>query len=218
MTRSRRPRSTAASCSATPVTPLVTLALALALALVAAVPAAATVLPLVEGTTGTARLSVPYPGRSVPFDLTATGRPGASSDLVLLVDGGTGPLASGPHALQLTITDPAGHVVAQGTAAEIAAAPVPLGVLGSEPLRLAGLATLPATAGDDLQGEGMTLRLTLVASQDLPPAPADAGRLAVTGGSVLSLAVVAAALVGAGLLLARRRRAAATVPSTDLPE
>jgi hypothetical protein len=210
MTRLRR---TAAACLA----PLV----ALALALVAAAPAAATAAPLVAGTTTTAQLSVPYPGHSTAFDLTASARPGTTSDLTLLVDGGTGPLATGPHAMQLAIADDSGHVLAEGTAAQLAAAPVALGVLGADPLRLTGTATLPAAAGDDLQGQGMTLRLTLVATQDVPPAPApgvvpgDRGVLAVTGASVLALALAALALVGTGVVLTARRRRTASAATTD---
>ncbi|GIG36584.1 hypothetical protein [Cellulomonas pakistanensis] len=214
--------------------------LALAVGLVSAAPAAAApaaVLataaeaPLVEGSTTTAHLSVPYPGHAVAFDLTARGRAGSTSDLVLLVDGGTGPLAAGPHALELTVADGSGRLLAQGTAAELAAAPVELGVLSDDPLLLTGTATLPAAAGDDLQGQGLTLRLTLVASQDVPPAPGspapgasapgaatpDRGALAITGASALLLALVALGLVGAGVLLTRRRAASAapTTPPTE---
>jgi hypothetical protein len=222
MTRPRPLRAAAAACLA----PLVALALALvAAAPVAAAPvvaAPATGAPLVEGTTTTARLSVPYPGHAAAFDLTASARPGTTSDLTLLVDGGTGPLATGPHALRLTIADDSGHVLAQGTAAELAAAPVPLGVLGADPLRLTGTATLPAAAGDDLQGQGMTLRLTLVATQDVPTAPGAApggrGALAITGASALALVLAALALVGTGVVLTTRRRrtpSAATTPDQE---
>jgi hypothetical protein len=227
MTRVQRGRRAAAA--------LLAGLLALVAALVAATPAVATpavdpALPLVQGATGTARVSVPYPGHSTVFDLTATPRPGTTSDLVLLVDGGTGPLAAGPDALVLALADDAGRVLARGTAAELAAAPVALGVLGPEPLRLHGTATLPATAGDALQGQGLTLVLSLVATQDVPAVPGDpvpapeppatGGVLAVTGASVLALAALALGLAVLGLLLAarRRRRPTPAVPVTDLPE
>ncbi|WP_431837695.1 hypothetical protein [Cellulomonas sp. Y8] len=210
---------------------LLTALLALLAALVAATPAAASpavdpAVPLVQGATGTARVSVPYPGRSTAFDLTATPRPGTTSDLVLLVDGGSGPLAAGPDALVLALSDDAGRVLAQGTAAELAAAPLALGVLGPEPLRLHGTATLPATAGDALQGQGLTLLLSLVATQDVPAAPAvpapepaaAGGVLAVTGSSVLALAALALGLAVLGLLLAARRRSPSDALATDLPE
>jgi len=115
-------------------------------------------------------------------------------------------------------------------AAELAAAPVALGVLGPEPLRLHGTATLPATAGDALQGQGLTLVLSLVATQDVPAVPGDpvpapeppatGGVLAVTGASVLALAALALGLAVLGLLLAarRRRRPPPAPPPTDLPE
>lgn len=227
MTRVQRGRRAAAA--------LLAGLLALVAALVAATPAVATpavdpALPLVQGATGTARVSVPYPGHSTAFDLTATPRPGTTSDLVLLVDGGTGPLAAGPDALVLALADDAGRVLARGTAAELAAAPVALGVLGPEPLRLHGTATLPATAGDALQGQGLTLVLSLVATQDVPAVPGDpvpapeppatGGVLAVTGASVLALAALALGLAVLGLLLAarRRRRPTPAAPVTDLPE
>lgn len=227
MTRVHGRRATAALLSAV---------LALLAALVAATPAAASpavdpAVPLVQGATGTARVSVPYPGHSTAFDLTATPRPGTTSDLVLLVDGGSGPLAAGPDALVLALSDDAGRVLAQGTAAELAAAPIALGVLGPEPLRLHGTATLPATAGDALQGQGLTLLLSLVATQDVPAAPgapavpapeppAAGGVLAVTGASVLALAALALGLAVLGLLLAarRRRRSPSDALATDLPE
>lgn len=211
-------------------TVLLTGLLALAAALVAAAPTAAApvdpTLPLVQGATSTAQLSVPYPGRSTAFDLLATPRPGSTSDLILLVDGGTGPLAAGPDALVLALTDDAGQVLAQGTAAELAAAPIALGVLGPEPMHLHGTATLPATAGDALQGQGLTLVLSLVATQDVPPVvpvtpeAAPSGVLAVTGASVLALAALALGLAVVGLLLAarRRRRSSSDALATDLPE
>lgn len=220
MTRVQRGRRAAAA--------LLTGLLTLVAALATAGPAAADpALPLVEGATSTARLSVPYPGHSTAFDLTATPRPGSTSDLVLLVDAGTGPLAVGPDALVLALTDEAGRVVAEGTAAELAAAPIALGTLGPDPLHLHGTATLPVTAGDALQGLGMTLVLSLVATQDVPGAPvvpvpeppAAGGVLAVTGTSVLALAALALGLAVLGLLLAaRRRRSPSDVPATDLPE
>jgi hypothetical protein len=197
---------------------------ALVAALVPAGPAAAaTTPPLVEGSTSTARLAVPYPGHSTSFDLRATPRPGSTGDLVLLVDGGTGPLAAGPDALVLALTDDTGRVLAQGTAAELAADPIPLGVLGSEPLDLRGTATLPATAGDALQGQGLTLVLSLVATQDAgdPAAaggpPAAGGALALTGASGLALVLLALGLAVTGFLLAARRRRSAPAP-TEPPE
>lgn len=181
--------------------------------------------PLVEGSTSTARVSVPYPGHSTEFDLTARALSGASSELVLLVDGGTGPLASGPDALRLVLADGTGQVLAEGTAQELSRTPIALGALGTEPRVLRGTATLPASAGDDLQGVGMTLRLSLVAGQDAGPTPPDpdSGDLAVTGAGALLLLLLAAALVGAGLAArAARRRAGAAVltaqtPSGDTP-
>lgn len=201
--------------------------LALVASLFAAAPAAATTAPapLVEGSTSTAQVSVPYPGHSTAFDLLATPRPGSTSDLVLLVDGGTGPLAAGPDAMVLALADSSGRVLAEGTAAELAAAPIALGVLGPDPLHLQGTATLPATAGDALQGEGLTLVLSLVATEDVPAAPGAAdvpkpgGGLALTGASGAVLALLALGLAAAGLLLAaRRRRRPASAPATDLPE
>ncbi|MBW0252644.1 hypothetical protein [Cellulomonas sp. PS-H5] len=229
MTRVQRGRRAAAALLAGLLAGL----LALLASLVAVAPAVAAptaadpVLPLVQGATSTAQVSVPYPGHSTAFDLTAIPRPGTTSDLVLLVDGGTGPLAAGPDSLVLALSDGAGRVLAEGTAAELAATPIALGVLGPEPLHLHGTATLPATAGDALQGQGLTLLLSLVATQDVPVAPvvpapeppAAGGVLAVTGASVLALAALALGLAVLGLLLAaRRRRSPSDAPATDLPE
>lgn len=189
--------------------------------LLGAVPAAALpadpvrgAVPLVEGSTATTRLDAPYPGRSTSFDVVARSTSAAASDLSLVVDGGTGPLASGPDALRLVLADADGRALAAGTPAELAARPVDLGTIGAEPLTVRATASLPATAGDELQGVGLTLRLGLVATQDLPPTAepggAAAGVLAVTGARVLVPALAAVALVTAGLLAlaARRRRRA----------
>lgn len=174
--------------------------------------------PLVEGSTATARLDVPYPGRSTAFEVVARAASAGPADLTLLVDGGTGPLASGPDGLHLVLEDAAGRVLAAGTPAELAAAPVDLGAIGPEPVTVRATASLPATAGDELQGVGLTLRLGLVATQDLPdpadPHPTDpdpggaaSGVLAVTGARVLAAALAVVALVTAGLLaIAARRR------------
>lgn len=165
--------------------------------------------PLVEGSTTTARLSVPYPGHSVPFDLTARAASADPAELSLVVDGGDGPLASGPDALQLVLTDAAGTVLAAGTAQELATAPVPLGTLTGTPITLHGTATLPRTAGDEYQGVGMSLTLTLTATQELAgDGDRDGGALAITGAEVAALAAAAALLVAVGLWLAaiRRRR------------
>ncbi|WP_147463561.1 hypothetical protein [Cellulomonas triticagri] len=178
-----------------------------ALAALTAAPAVAApvdpVVRLVEGTTSTASVPVPYPGRSTAFDLTAIPRSGDPVELALLVDGGGSPLADGPHALRLELHDAAGALVAAGTAAELGAVPVDLGVLHGTPLTLTGTATLPVAAGDDLQGVGMPLRLTLVASQD--PLDAQDGAvgsdpvpgLARTGARGPLAALVVAALTGA---------------------
>lgn len=165
--------------------------------------------PLVVGSTNTAHVRVPYPGHTAAFDLTARAVSGTSSEVVLRVDGGTGPLASGPDALQLVLSDSSGRVLAEGTASELASAPIALGTLGTEPIVLHGTATLPASAGDDLQGVGMTLRLSLVASQDEAPLPPEPGRLAITGTGILLLLLLFAVLLGSGLGLraAHRRRA-----------
>ena len=180
----------------------------------AGVPAADAV-PLVEGGTATARLDVPYPGRSTAFEVVARAGSAGPADLTLLVDGGTGPLASGPDGLRLVLEDAAGRVLAAGTPAELAAAPVDLGTIGAEPVTVRATASLPATAGDELQGVGLTLRLGLVATQDLPAAAdpdprlggVPSGVLAVTGARVAAAALAALALVTAGLLaLAARRR------------
>ncbi|GEM_PF-2940230 len=186
--------------------------LALSLTTVLAVPggasAATTPEPalLVDGRTTSAQLSVPFPGHSTTFDLVAHATTGAPADVALLVDGGSGPLADGAQALQLELTDEAGEVLAAGTATELAAAPIALGTLGADPLTLRGTASLPATAGDEMQGVGMSLQFTLVAS-DATPAAGPAG-LALTGAQPLVVAVLAAVLaaVGALVLAARRRR------------
>ncbi|WP_158370286.1 hypothetical protein [Cellulosimicrobium cellulans] len=173
---------------------------------------------LVSGSTTTVQVAVPYPGHSTGFDVTA--RPAdatAPTDLVLVVEGGTGPLADGPDALQLTLSDPAGDVLAEGTAAELGATPVDLGVLPAEGITVRGTATLPATATDAVQGVGLTLTFGLVATQESPPGappapPFQSEVLATTGGQVLALVLLAAALTATGLLLrvVHRRRAAAT--------
>jgi hypothetical protein len=178
---------------------------------------AADAVPLVEGGTATARLDVPYPGHSTAFEVVARAASAGPADLTLLVDGGTGPLASGPDGLRLVLEDAAGRVLAAGTPAELAAAPVDLGTIGAEPVTVRATASLPATAGDELQGVGLTLRLGLVATQDLPaaadpdadpgPGGVASGVLATTGARVAAAALAAVALVTAGLLaLAARRR------------
>ncbi|VTR76310.1 hypothetical protein [Cellulomonas hominis] len=183
------------------------LALAGTLALTGTGPDAETT--LVEGTTSTARLEVPYPGHTTSFDVTA--RPTSSDpvELALVVEG-AGPLATGPDALTLTLADATGTVLAEGTAAALSASPIALGSLHEEPVTLHGTAALPATAGDDVQGAGLTLTLRLIATQDGPglaPGPvAVTGDLAVTGPQLVA-AALAAVLVGMGaLLLAARRR------------
>lgn len=191
---------------------------AAAVLLAAALTAGGAVLPgatgpdLVTGSTSTVQVAVPYPGRSTGFEVTA--RPTdatATTRLDLVVEGGAGPLADGPDALRLTLSDPAGTVLAEGSAAELAGTPVALGVLPAEGITVRGTATLPATATDAVQGVGLTLTLGLVATQESPPGapPSRSGVLATTGGQVLALRLLAAATTAAGLLLraAHRRRA-----------
>lgn len=174
---------------------------------------------LVAGSPTTVQVAVPYPGHSTGFAVTA--RPTddtAATTVVLVVEGGTGPLADGPDALQLTLSDPAGDVLAEGTAAQLGTTPVDLGVLPAEGITVHGTATLPAEASDAVQGMGLTLTLGLVATQEspsgAPPAPPfQSGVLATTGGQVLALVLLAAVLAAAGLLLRvvrRGRRAGAT--------
>lgn len=159
---------------------------------------------LVAGRATTARLDVPYPGHATAFDLAARAPAGAGpSDLTLVLDGGDGPLADGPDALQLTLTDTDGVVLAAGTAAELRGRAVPLGRLDAEPVTLHGTAALPASAGDAVQGMGLTLTLRLVAEQDAPTA---SGVLATTGARVLASAGAALALLLTGLLLVASRR------------
>ncbi|MCG7287261.1 hypothetical protein MHY85_14945 [Cellulomonas sp. ACRRI] len=174
---------------------------------------------LVSGSTSTVQVAVPYPGHSTGFDVTA--RPTdatAATSLVLVVDGGTGPLADGPDALQLTLSDAAGAVLAEGTAAELGEATIDLGVLPAEGITVRGTATLPASATDAVQGVGLTLTLGLVATQESPPGappgapPFQSGVLATTGGQVLALGLLAAALTATGVLLRAAHRRRAGVP------
>lgn len=171
---------------------------------------------LVEGSTTTARLAVPYPGHATELDITAHPATTGPSALSLVVTGGTGPLADGPDALVLTLADSAGAVLAQGTAADLAGRPVDLGTLEGEPVTVHGVAALPATAGDELQGVGLSLTFGLTATQDVSTAPTPGwGALAVTGAPALAGVALAGALVALGLLLlaARRRRRAGDAPA-----
>lgn len=165
---------------------------------------------LVVGSTGTAQVAVPYPGHRTTFEVTARAADGAGpSDLALLLDGGTGPLADGPDALILTLADTDGELLTEGTAAQLHGSPIHLGRLGTEPVTVHGTAALPASAGDAVQGVGLTLTLRLVAAQESPAtAQGPSGVLALTGTQVFTVAALAAALAAAGLLLiAARRRA-----------
>ncbi len=188
---------------------MTTSALLLAAALVVA-PGATTGEPaavdLVTGSTGSTRLEVPYPGHSTAFDVTAHPTAGAGpTDLTLLLDGATGLLAEGPDALRLTLTGPAGAVLAEGTAAELLGRPVPLGTLDEQPVTVRGAAALPASAGDAVQGAGLSLTFRLVATGDAARTTRSAV-LATTGVHAPALAAAAAVLLATGLLLAVRRR------------
>jgi hypothetical protein len=186
------------------------LAVALTGALSFAGTAPATAVDLVEGSTATARVQVPYPGHATTFDLTARPTSTGPVELALVVVDPAGPLASGPDALALTLADADGSVLAEGTAADLAQSPVTLGTLDADPLTLHGTAALPATAGDALQGAGLTLTLRLIATQDADaPAPArlaPTGTLAVTGAQLAGGALAAALIAGGLLLVAARRR------------
>lgn len=161
---------------------------------------------LVTGSTSSARVQVPYPGSSTAFDVTARAAAGAGpSDLSLLLDGGTGPLADGPDALRITLTAADGTVLADGTPAELSGRPVALGTLGAQPVTVHGAAELPASAGDAAQGADLSLTFRLVAEAD-DAAPTRSQVLATTGARALAVAGVAAALVTAGLLLLAARR------------
>lgn len=177
-----------------------TLALAGLIALTPASPSA----DLVTGSTTTAQVDVPYPGHATAFDVTARAARGAGpSDLALVLDGGDGPLVDGPDALRLTLADADGAVLAEGTAAELRGRAVPLGRLGATPVTVHGTAALPASAGDAVQGTGLTLTFRLVAEQDTPTTSAV---LATTGARVLAAALAALALLLTGLLLVAARR------------
>jgi hypothetical protein len=161
---------------------------------------------LVAGSTSSARVEVPYPGHSTAFDVTARAAAGAGpSDLALLLDGGTGPLADGPDALRITLTDATGTVLAEGTTAELRDRPIPLGTLGTQPVTVHGAAELPASAGDAAQAAGLSLTFRLVAESDAA-VPTRSQVLATTGARALAVTGVAAALVTTGLLLLAARR------------
>lgn len=180
------------------------LLLAAVLAVAPAAPGASSEVDLVTGSTGSARVEVPYPGHSTAFDVTAHAAAGAGpSDLSLLLDG-SGPLADGPDALRLTLTDTEGAVLAEGTTAELRGRHIRLGVLDEQPVTVHGSATLPASAGDAAQGAGMQLTFRLVAESDA--APTRSAVLATTGARVLVVAGIAAALLAGGLLLLAARR------------
>jgi hypothetical protein len=178
-----------------------------ALSLTGTAPAAA--VNLVEGSTATAHVQVPYPGHATTFDVTARPTSGDPVELALMVVDPAGPLASGPDALALTLADADGTVLAEGTAADLAHTPVELGTLDADPVTIRGTADLPATAGDQVQGAGLTLTLRLIATQDADaPTPAGfavTGALAVTGVQLVA-AALAAVLIAAGFLLVAARR------------
>lgn len=200
-----------------PVRTAVVLSLATVLTTMTHSPAAADPeVVLFEGSTTSAQVSVPYPGHSITFDVSARAVSSTPSDLAMLVSGDDGPLAVGPSALELVFTDEAGRELARGTAAELAEVPIDLGVLDQGTRTIAATATLPATVGNEVQDVSMTLTLGLVATQDVPgaageqpPSPdPDGGGLAMTGLAGAALVLLSLLLLATGLWLfaARRRR------------
>jgi hypothetical protein len=179
-------------------------ALSGALSLTGTAPGAA--VDLVEGSTATAHVQVPYPGHATTFDVTARITSGDRAELALVVVDPTGPLASGRDALALTLADADGTVLAEGTAADLARTPVALGTLDSDRVTIHGTAALPATAGDAVQGAGLTLTLRLVATQDAAGTFPAAATLALTGAELAAAALAAALVVTGVLAVAARRR------------
>lgn len=165
-------------------------------------------LRLVEGSTTTARLSVPYPGHSTDFDVTATPASDRSADLALVIASGGGQVA---ESMVLTLTDGQGALLAEGTPLELEGTPIALGTLESAPVTVHGAASLPSTAGDDLQGVGLVLTFELVAAEQTPVTQSTGDTsLAVTGSQVLTASAVTVLMILGGFLLLAARRTTRT--------
>lgn len=176
-------------------------------------------------TTSPVVVAVPAPGHSVEWSLSAknvSSHPVAVSALVTGVDGG---VFAGAHPLELSVEAPTGAELALPSGGSASAATSLGTVQPGATIQVRGRTALPREAGDEYQGVGGRMNVSLF-GEDLGGSPAAAGTdvLAHTGLSITGVAATAAALLGAGLLFlfARRRRRqqpvladAALLPSTD---
>ncbi|MFI2104605.1 hypothetical protein ACH436_15015 [Isoptericola sp. NPDC019693] len=168
-------------------------------------------------------VAVPYPGHSASFSVRVVNTEAVPATLHLQVLDGPDELTAdddllvgGDTPLHVTLVGPSGRAVADGPLGELVGAETGLGRLAAgESTTLRAEISLPAEAGDELQGVGsaLVLRVTTVADD----AAADQGdgvasllgRLPRTGADLAWAAALAALLVACGLtLLAARRRAA----------
>lgn len=160
-------------------------------------------------TTSPVVVAVPAPGHSVEWSLSAknvSSHPVAVSALVTGVEGG---VFAGAHPLELSVEAPTGTPLTLPAGGAVTAATSLGTVQPGATIQVRGRTALPREAGDEYQGVGGRMNVSLV-GEDLGGTAARASDdvLAHTGLSIAGAAATAVALLGAGLffLFARRRR------------
>lgn len=159
---------------------------------------------LIEATPASVAIIAPSPGEKQHWDMEVVNLTGEALPLSVSVTGESEGLFDGPAPLQLELREVAtSAVVYSGPVADVLNASIELPPLaGSSTYELAGVISLPASAGNQYQNANASLTFEFTTIVETPDTPG----LAITGGVLGPWLWISVALLAAGLLLLAKRK------------